>query len=345
MLKASDTYDSILWLSFGGPESSADVMAFLRNVTRGRGVPESRLEVVAKQYNFFGGASPLNQQNRLLIARLTELLQETGIELPIFFGNRNWTPYASDTVAEMLEAGHRSALVFATSAYGSFSACRQYRQDMRAALEVNGATEKLRLEKIRHFYNHPLFLEALVQGVAHAVTEGFDPLNPHSEIIATAHSIPKSMADASEYEAQLQTVRVHLTRMLQERFGFDREILQAYQSRSGLPSQPWLEPDISVMLNDLKPQGTTQALLVPIGFISDHQEVRYDLDVLAAQTAQNLGVDLYRAPTASNFDVFMDMVVELVGERTQGWVPRSVDGVISGATCAPDCCTTVRSSS
>lgn len=338
MLSASNTYDSILWLSFGAPESLEDVMAFLRNVTRGRGVPDSRLEVVAEQYRFFGGASPLNQQNRLLIARLTELLHDRGMGLPVFFGNRNWTPYASEAVAEMLAAGHRSALVFATSAYGSFSACRQYRQDMLHALEANGAAETLRLEKIRHFYNHPLFIEALTQGVAQAIAKGFDPLDLHSEIIATAHSIPQSMADASEYVAQLQSVRVHLARSLQERFGFDKSISQAYQSRSGAPSQPWLEPDISVMLEGLASQGTRQALVVPIGFISDHQEVRYDLDVLAAQTAQAFGISLYRAPTASNFGVFMDMVVELVGERTQGWTPRSVDGVISGDSCAQDCC-------
>jgi ferrochelatase len=334
----SPGFDAILWLSFGGPEGPDDVMPFLRNVTRGRNVPDSRLALVAEQYALFGGVSNINAQNRDAIDAVSSELRRRGIHLPIYFGNRNWSPYVADTVAEMLQDGRRRALVFATSAYGSYSACRQYREDMESAITDNDANGTLELVKIRHFYNHPIFIQCLLDGIADVINEGFDPTGAETAIVATAHSIPLEMGGRDRYEAQLAAVRSILARDLSTQFSTELTIDMAFQSRSGPPSQPWLEPDISVKLDSLYAQGIREVLVVPIGFLSDHQEVRYDLDRLAQQHAAELGITFHRSATVARSPRFAQLVADLISEELNVTSFASVDDTISGRPCAMDCC-------
>ncbi|MGC8480941.1 MAG: ferrochelatase [Acidimicrobiales bacterium] len=331
-------FDAILWLSFGGPEGPDDVMPFLRNVTRGRNVPDARLALVAEQYALFGGVSNINSQNREAIELVSETLRERGIDLPIYFGNRNWSPYVADTVSELIRDGHRRVLVFATSAYGSYSACRQYREDMALATATNHAEGTLELVKLRHFYNHPLFIECLMDGISEVVEEGFDPTGAHTAIVATAHSIPLGMGGRDRYKSQLATVREALARELGKRFGTEIAIEMAFQSRSGPPTQPWLEPDISIKLDALHEQGIREVLVVPIGFLSDHQEVRYDLDTLAHQHANEQGITFHRSATVARSPRFPELVADLICEELSETSFASIDGVVSGRPCARDCC-------
>ncbi len=303
----SRSFDAILLLSFGGPEQPADVMPFLRNVTRGRNVPDERLAVVAEQYELFGGKSPINDQCRELLAVLKPELSANGIDLPIYWGNRNWEPYLADTVATMAADGIERALVFVTSAFGSFSGCRQYRQDLDAAREACGPSAPS-LQKLRLFYNHPGFIEPLAANLAAALTGEYDD----ARVVFTAHSIPTSMASACSYEAQLyEAAQLTMAAAGRQDQSFDL----VYQSRSGPPQMPWLEPDVNDHLAALSSEGVSSVALVPIGFISDHMEVMFDLDTQAAQTAADLGMSLTRVPTVGIAPRFITMIRELIEEQ------------------------------
>lgn len=302
--------DAVLVLSFGGPEQPEDVMPFLRNVTRGRNVPEARLAEVAEQYARFGGRSPINDQCRALVAALEAELRAAGDDLPVYWGNRNWTPYLTDTVARMAGDGIGRAAVFVTSAFGSYSGCRQYREDLAKAAAAVGPAAP-RLDKLRLYYNHPGFIEPMAANLTATIGP---PLPDRHRLIFTAHSIPRSMAAACSYEAQLDEA----ARLVLERAGFDPDYDVVYQSRSGPPSVPWLEPDINDHLLDLAARGYRGATLIPVGFISDHMEVMFDLDTQAAETAAAAGLALRRVPTVGTDPRFVTMIRELVDERRYG---------------------------
>lgn len=317
-------FDAVLVLSFGGPEGPDDVLPFLRNVTRGRNVPDERLAVVAEQYGRFGGVSPINGQCRELVAALETELARSGIELPVYWGNRNWHPMLADTVARMAADGIERALVFATSAFGSYSGCRQYREDLeRARAEVGPGAPELR--KLRLFYNHPGFVDPMASNLRDTVDRRPDhgPVGggPH-RLVFTAHSIPESMARSCSYPAQL----AEAARLVVERAGLgDVAWDLVYQSRSGPPSVPWLEPDVNDHLEALADDGVEAVTLVPIGFISDHMEVLYDLDTQAADTAARLGIDLARVATVGTDPRFVAMIRELVEEQLRS-TPRLAIG-------------------
>jgi protoporphyrin/coproporphyrin ferrochelatase len=302
-------YDALLVLSFGGPEGPNDVIPFLENVTRGRNVPHERLNVVAEHYLQFGGVSPINQQNRDLIAALEVELDFHGIELPIYFGNRNWEPYLTNTVQQMTTDGVRRALVFVTSALSSYSGCRQYREDVIRAIETVSADAPT-FDKLRVFYNHPGFVGPMIEHTARAVSQIPPGRRATTRLIFTAHSIPTTMARHCAYEAQLREA----SRLVAEGAGFPEHQI-AYQSRSGPPSVPWLEPDILDVLDNAKSGGATDLIVVPIGFISDHMEVLFDLDTEAREKAAELGLGFRRVSTVGTHPAFVRMISELIEER------------------------------
>jgi ferrochelatase len=301
------SYDALLVLSFGGPEGPEDVMPFLENVTRGRNVPRERLEEVAEHYRHFGGVSPINAQNRALIAALGRELADHGPNLPIYFGNRNWTPFLADAVRQMRDDGVKRALVFATSAWGSYSGCRQYREDLERASEEIGPEAPI-LDKIRLFYNHPGFIEAMRDRMNAALREIPAERRAAARLIFTAHSVPLAMARHSAYELQLR----ESSRLVA---GEGTPFQLAFQSRSGPAHVPWLEPDILDVLDKLPSEGVRDVVLVPIGFISDHMEVLFDLDHEAKGRAEELGINLVRAGTAGVHPAFVRMIRDLVVER------------------------------
>jgi ferrochelatase len=335
-------YDAFLLVSFGGPEGPGDVIPFLENVTRGRGVPRERLDQVAAHYDRFGGVSPINQQNRDLLAAIEKDFAASGIDLPLYWGNRNWDPMLTDTVATMAADGRRHAIAFVTSAYSSYSGCRQYLEDIeraRAQVARAGGSPPL-IDKLRPYFNHPGFIEPVADAVrvaagtlSRGVKDTYDP-------ICTAHSIPEAMAAASgpdggAYPAQL----AEASRLVAERAGAPRPWRLAYQSRSGPPSVPWLGPDVRDCLAELAASGSEGVVLAPVGFISDHLEVVYDLDVEAAQTAGRLGLPLARAATPGTDPRFVSMITELVAERQGGAPPRALGDVGPAlGTCGPGCC-------
>ncbi len=305
--------DAVLILSFGGPEQPQDVMPFLRNVTKGRNVPDERLAVVAEQYAIFGGKSPINDQCRALIDALTAELNENSIDLPIYWGNRNWEPFVGDTVAEMTKDGVQHAVVFATSAFGSYSGCRQYRQDLERAREEAGQDAPL-LRKLRLFYNHPGFIEPLAANLRAATTDADGERKP-TRVVFTAHSIPNSMASVCSYEAQLTDAAT----LTMDAAGLsDQPFDLVYQSRSGPPSIPWLEPDVNDHLAAINTEGVEDVTVVPIGFVSDHMEVMFDLDTQAMATAADLGMKLTRVPTVGVAPRFISMIRELIEEQIAG---------------------------
>ncbi len=309
------TYDALLLLSFGGPEQPDDVMPFLRNVTRGRNVSDERLAVVAEQYAQFGGRSPINDQCRSLLAAIEADFAENGLDLPVYWGNRNWHPYVADTVSTMKDDGIRNALVFVTSAFGSYSGCRQYREDLAAAAEAIGS-EAPRLSKLRLFYNHPGFIEPMAANLAASLGAG--SAKGDTRIVFTAHSIPESMAAGCDYVSQLNDA----ARLILEAAELDHDAYDlVFQSRSGPPTIPWLEPDVNDHLEQLAGDGHTRVHLVPIGFVSDHMEVLFDLDTQAAATAERLGIDMTRVSTVGTDQRFVAMVRQLVEERL-GEAPR-----------------------
>ncbi|MEZ5343740.1 MAG: ferrochelatase [Acidimicrobiales bacterium] len=314
--------DSFLLLSFGGPESHDDVMPFLRRVTAGRGVPDERLAVVADQYKLFGGRSPLNDHNRDLLAAIAAEFERRTIDLPTYWGNRNWHPLLEHTVTQMAEAGSRHALVFATSAFSSYSGCRQYRDDLvRAAAAVGDAAP--RLQKLRLFYNHPGFIEPLTDRVREALDRLAERAAGPARLIFTAHSIPLSMAAGSDYEVQLaeaaRLVMAGLSDAGANPATYDANDYDlVYQSRSGPPQVPWLEPDVGDHLEQLAASGVQDVVVCPLGFVSDHMEVLYDLDTLAAERAAAAGITLERASTVGTDPRFVAMIVDLVEEQLSG---------------------------
>lgn len=332
------TIDAVLLLSFGGPEKPDDVIPFLRNVTRGRGVPDERLATVAEQYALFGGRSPINDHCRALVAACQDDFAANGLDLPVYWGNRNWHPFVTDTVAQMAADGVRDAAVFVTSAFGSYSGCRQYSEDLAAAAEAVGERAP-RLTKLRLYYNHPGFIEPMAARLDAAMAERGgegEPLPPTTRVVFTAHSIPEAMARGCDYVAQLhEAARLVLDASRHPIGGYDL----AFQSRSGPPSVPWLEPDVNDHLEALANDGVEEVVLVPIGFVSDHLEVLYDLDVQAAATAAALGVAVVRVPTVGTHPRFVAMIRELVAER-RGGRPRLFLGA-NGPwpdRCPPDHC-------
>jgi ferrochelatase len=317
-------YDAVLVLSFGGPEKPDDVIPFLENVLRGRNVPRERMLAVAEHYYHFGGKSPINDQNRALIAALKLELASHGLKLPIYWGNRNWHPFLADTLRQMRADGVRKSLGFVTSIFSSYSGCRQYLEDIeRARAEVAGAPE---IHKLRKFYNHPLFIEAQADEVRRALGGRSMPL------IFTAHSVPMTMAETSDYQKQLQ----ESCRLVAETLGSNDWRL-VYQSRSGPPSQPWLEPDIADVIRQL--DRGAEVAVVPIGFVSDHIEVIYDLDTEAQAIARERGVNMVRAPTVGVHPKFLQMIRELIEERLGLCQPRAIGQYpASHDFCPEDCC-------
>jgi ferrochelatase len=302
-------YDALLVLSFGGPEGEADVIPFLENVTRGRNVPRERLIEVAEHYLHFGGVSPINGQNRDLIAALEAELKAHGPDIPIYFGNRNWHPFVTDTIAQMQADGVRRALVFVTSAFSSWSGCRQYREDVLKALDTLGEGGP-EFDKIRVFYNHPGFIEPMIELTRAAIAQVPVDQRAAAEVVFTAHSIPSEMSRHSAYVPQL----TEAARLIAEAVGVERYRL-AYQSRSGSPHAPWLEPDILDELTALHNQGVSDVVVVPLGFISDHMEVLFDLDHEAQDHAAELGMAMVRAATVGTHPAFVAMIRELILER------------------------------
>lgn len=319
------SYDAVLLVSFGGPEKPEDVLPFLENVTRGRRVPRERLLEVAEHYYHFGGRSPINDQNRALKAALEQELGRHGPALPVYWGNRNWHPLLADVVRQMKEDGIGRALAFVTSAFSSYSGCRQYQENIAEAREQVG-DKAPQIDKIRVFYNHPGFLEAVVEQTRRALEQLPDAKRAEAVMVFTAHSLPLAMAAASPYVSQLEEASAYVAAAL----GW-RNYRLAYQSRSGPPSQPWLEPDILQLIAELAQSGARQLVVVPIGFVSDHMEVLYDLDVEARQLCEQLGVTMIRAATVGTHPRFVQMIRELIVERMNG------GGVIPGL-CGPACC-------
>ena len=323
-------FDAIVLVSFGGPEGMDDVMPFLENVTRGRNVPRERLLDVAHHYEQFGGVSPINEQNRALIAALEPELSAHGVDLPVYFGNRNWQPYLTDTVRQMRDDGVRRALAVFTSAFSSYSGCRQYREDLFRAQEAVGP-DAPEVPRIRMFFNHPGFIAANVARVREALAQV--PEGAH--IAFTAHSIPLAMAQSCAYEAQL----VEAARLVAEAVGVE-DWQVVYQSRSGPPQVPWLEPDIGDHLESLSARGVRSVVISPIGFVSDHLEVLFDLDIEARETAERLGIAMARAGTAGTHPAFVAGLRELIVERMTPDAERPALGRLgpSHDVCAPDCC-------
>jgi ferrochelatase len=315
-------YDAVLLVSFGGPEGMEDVIPFLENVLRGRNVPRERMLSVARHYELFGGVSPINQQNRDLIAALEKELEQHGPQLPIYWGNRNWHPLLPDTLRQMTKDGVRNALAFVTSGYSSYSSCRQYLQNIGDAQAAVGP-EAPRVEKLRVFYKHPLFIEANVDHIRAALSQLEDPAGAH--LVFTAHSIPESMAVNCDYASQLG----HTGALIAREFP-NKQWHLVYQSRSGSPMQPWLGPDVCDHLRALRDEGVTSVVIAPIGFVSDHMEVVYDLDIEARRVAEEMGMKMVRAQTAGTHPAFVRMIRELIVERVNDEVPANI--------CAPDCC-------
>ncbi|HWL08767.1 MAG TPA: ferrochelatase [Planctomicrobium sp.] len=329
-------YDAVLFVSFGGPEEHDDVIPFLENVLRGRNVPRERMLEVAEHYYHFDGVSPINQQNRELIAAVKAELRSRGVTLPIYWGNRNWNPLLTDTVAQMKADGVKRAIAFVTSAISSYSGCRQYRQniaDACAAVEPDAPV----IDKIRVFYNHPDFIAANVDRVRNAISQLPRESRQNVRVYFTAHSIPVSMSDSCSYVNQLG----ESCRLVAEELGLTTDQWQlAYQSRSGRPEDPWLEPDILDVLREIPENSAQGTVIVPIGFLSDHMEVLFDLDVEAAELCQSRGIPMQRAGTVGVHPQFVDAVTKLILERLRPGSPRPSVGNYgpSWDTCPINCC-------
>jgi ferrochelatase len=360
-VEVATAYDAILLASFGGPEGQDDVIPFLRNVTRGRGIPEERLETVAHHYRAFGGISPINQQNRELKAALEAELAARGIDLPVLWGNRNWEPYISNALAEAHDRGFSRLIAIGTSAYSSYSSCRQYREDYAAGLEATGLEHEIEIDKVRQFFDHPgfvqPFIDGLREGLAEVARRGIDP--SQTRVLFSTHSIPSSDAAKSgpaardfgaggAYEAQHRAVAEVVMASASEAkpesdtIGWDL----VYQSRSGPPTQPWLEPDVNDRIRELASDGVTAVVIVPLGFVSDHMEVKWDLDTEAMETAEEVGMLAIRVPTPGVHPAYVAGLIDLVMERVNG-VPTADRPALTALgpwydVCRPGCCENVR---
>ncbi len=356
-------YDALLLVGFGGPEGMADVMPFLENVTRGRGVPPERLIEVSHHYEHFNGVSPINDQNRALIAALEGELARRGLDLPVLWGNRNWAPYLHEALTAAHEAGHRRLLALVTSAYSSYSSCRQYREDLAGALAASGLAGQLSIDRVRQYFDHPGFVAPFAQGLADAVTSLRDQLGDDAplQILFTTHSIPNSMGlssgpparhdhapDASPggvYEAQHLATAALIVAQAQERSGAAMPSWRlVYQSRSGPPSIPWLEPDVNDAVRAAAEAGARGVVVVPSGFVSDHLEVLWDLDEEARETAQEVGLAFARVATAGTQEAFVTGLVDLIVERLDPQAPIDALSDLGPwpAVCAPGCCANLR---
>jgi ferrochelatase len=333
-------YDALLLLSFGGPQGPDEVMPFLRNVTAGRGIPDERLAEVAQHYLHYGGVSPITAQNEALLVALQAELTRRGIALNVYFGNRNWHPLLTDTARRMFTDGVRHALVLATSATSSYSGCRQYREDLaRATAELGGTAPTF--TKLRHYFDHPGFVTANADGLR-ATLADFDPaVRDEVRLVFTAHSIPVSMNESSGpsgglYRAeQLATARLIAEQVRGPGAAFDL----VWQSRSGPPQVPWLEPDVNDHLRTLAAAGVRDVVVIPSGFISDHMEVIWDLDNEAADTAGELGLGFRRSATAGTHPAFVAGLVDLVEEELTGLPPATLAGLgLCGVNCPAGCC-------
>ena len=330
-------YDSFLLLSFGGPQGPDEVMPFMRNGTAGRGIPDERLAAVAEHYLHYGGVSPITEQNEALLAALRAEFARRGIDLPLYFGNRNWHPMLADTTAQLVADGRRSTLVLATSATGSYSGCRQYREDLAGAqAEVAGAPE---FTKLRHYFDHPGFIEANADAVRSALASL--PDGDAARLVFTAHSVPVTMNDTAGPSGGLYLAQHRTTaRLVAEAVrGPGAEFDLVWQSRSGPPQVPWLEPDISDHLRSIAADGVTAVVVAPTGFVSDHIEVRWDLDEEAHETADELGLAFARAATAGTHPAFVSGLVDLVVERLTGAEPEFLGDLgLCGVDCPAFCC-------
>jgi len=348
-------YDAFLLASFGGPEGPDDVMPFLENVTRGRGIPRERLEEVSHHYLALDGISPINQQNRDLITELRAEFDRRGITLPIYWGNRNWDPYLTPELERLHADGHRSILALATSAYSSYSGCRQYREDLARALDESDLNGQLAIDKIRHYFDHPGFVGPFVEGTCAALreiaAEGIDSADVR--ILFVTHSIPTAMAAASgppeRFDENGAYVAQHLTTARLVLDGAAAEGLEipawslVYQSRSGAPHIPWLEPDINDAIRDLAEGGMKAAVVIPIGFISDHVEVIWDLDNEAQETCDELGIRMARVSTPGTHPSFVRAITDLVEARIAGEPGEALSALGPWpAVCAVNCCANAR---
>ncbi|KPN22089.1 MULTISPECIES: ferrochelatase [Arthrobacter] len=354
-------YDAILLASFGGPEGQEDVIPFLRNVTRGRGIPDERLEEVATHYRANGGISPINEQNRALKAALEAELDRRGIKLPVLWGNRNWDPYIKDVLQDAYDAGYRRLLMVTTSVYSCYSSCRQYREDLGINLVETGLDKKLQVDKVRQYFDHPGFVEPFVEGVRESLARVREQLaeagkeNGKIEILFSTHSIPTADAEASgprdvEFEEGSAYVAQHLAnaRAIMDRVpeaaGLDWQLV--YQSRSGAPHIPWLEPDINDAIAELPAKGVDGVVIVPLGFVSDHMEVIWDLDTEAMETCTELGLAAHRAPTPGIHEKFVSGLVDLLCERTvENHIAERPALTKLGPwydVCRPGCCANLR---
>jgi ferrochelatase len=343
------SYDAVLLSGFGGPEGQDDVIPFLRNVTRGRGIPDERLEEVAHHYRHFGGVSPINEHNRELREALERRLAERGLALPVYWGNRNWTPYLNDAIAQAYADGHRTLIAIPTSAYSSYSSCRQYREDWADALDDTGLQAQVRIDKVRAFFNHPGFVQTFIDGVRAAVADAqADGIAADEvEVLFCTHSVPTADAHLSgpreldlgpdgTYAAQHLAVAEYVMQQAAPHVAWQL----VYQSRSGPPHQPWLEPDVNDAIQAL--DGRRGVVLVPLGFVSDHMEVLWDLDTEAVQTAGEAGLWVRRTPTPGVEPAFVDALVDLIAERVEGRLVDQRAAVTSIGpwfdVCRPGCC-------
>ena len=343
-----EPYDALLLVSFGGPERPDDVMPFLENVTRGRGIPRERLEEVGEHYYELGGRSPINDQNREFIAAVEEDFRTTGIDAPVYWGNRNWHPFLADTIARMRDDGIRRAACLVTSAYSSYSGCRQYRENLADAVAAVGPGAP-RLDRLRHYFNHPGFVEPLVDATLSALADLGDAARRDAHILFVTHSIPEPMNDTSgpdggAYVAQHRAVGEEIGERIRQETGHRYPTELVFCSRSGPPHVPWLEPDVNDRIKELATDSVEGVVVVPIGFVSDHMEVIYDLDTEARATADKVGVEFVRAATAGVDPRFVAMVRDLLLERAAvergGDVTRATVGPLgpSWDLCPTGCC-------
>ncbi|KAB1647321.1 ferrochelatase [Pseudoclavibacter sp. CFCC 14310] len=354
-------YDGILLAGFGGPEGQEDVIPFLRNVTRGRGIPEERLEEVAHHYRRFGGISPINAQNRALKKALERELAARGIDLPVYWGNRNWAPYLTEAVREADAAGDHRLLALATSAYSSFSSCRQYREDFARALEETGLAETMTIDKIRQFFDHPGFVDSFVPSVLSALQRFRDDGTDveHMRVLFTTHSIPLVDAQRSgprdadfgpggAYEAQHRAVAAAVMRRVGDQNAMLKDVSWelVYQSRSGPAAQPWLEPDVCDRIAELPGESVEAIAISPIGFVSDHMEVLWDLDTEALEAASEAGLRAVRTDTPGTAHTQVTGIVDLIEERMSAVDPADRPSATALGpwfdVCRPGCCENVR---
>ena len=316
-----DPYDAVLLLSFGGPDGPDDVLPFLENVTRGRGIPPERLREVATHYDAVGGRSPINGQNRDLLRELRVELAARGLNLPVTWGNRNWSPYVVDALRELQAGGARRVVVVTTSAYSSYSSCRQYREDRaQALLTLVAEGRRLEVDRVRAYYDHPGFVQPVVTGVLSALADLPEAEREAARLVFVTHSVPEAMAEQSgpgggAFVAQHREIAAEVAARVSGRTGRPHEWDLVYCSRSGPPSQPWLEPDVNDHLRRLHAEGCRAVVLVPVGFVSDHMEVVHDLDTEAMETAAALGLVVRRAPTVGTSPPFVRGLVDLLEER------------------------------